>query len=259
MNGTMVTLVGHVISEVRYATTAGGVPVASFRLAATDRRFDRQRQTWVDGDTSFFTVWSWRWLAENVLSSVGRGDPLLVTGRMRVREWDNGEGNPRGVAAEIEATAIGHDLSRGTSAFRRAVRGRPELVARGSSRAVDDGTGPDRLSRPVSVGVGVGVGIGASAGNADERGRDERDRAGGTEAAPLPSSAAQPAQGAGAGPAPGPGPGPVAAQAPAAPLPLPLPVLVGAAVGRGDARAGGHQDRADRGASPVGDGSEGGG
>ncbi|MHA6760065.1 single-stranded DNA-binding protein [Streptacidiphilus sp. PAMC 29251] len=67
MNGTMVTLVGHVISEVRYATTAGGVPVASFRLAATDRRFDRQRQMWVEGDTSFFTVWSWRCTSEPIL------------------------------------------------------------------------------------------------------------------------------------------------------------------------------------------------
>ncbi|MFC1443450.1 single-stranded DNA-binding protein [Streptacidiphilus sp. N1-10] len=137
MNSTLVTVVGHVASEVRYATTASGVPVASFRLAATDRRFDKQREVWVDGDTSFYTVWSWRWLAENVLASVGRGDPLLVTGRMRVREWDNGEGKPRGYAAEIEATAIGHDLSRGTSAFRRAVRGRPELVAKASTRTTE--------------------------------------------------------------------------------------------------------------------------
>ena len=139
MNSTLVTVVGHVASEVRYATTASGVPVASFRLAATDRRFDKQREVWVDGDTSFYTVWSWRWLAENVLASVGRGDPLLVTGRMRVREWDNGEGKPRGYAAEIEATAIGHDLSRGTSAFRRAVRGRPELVAKASTRTPEPG------------------------------------------------------------------------------------------------------------------------
>jgi single-strand DNA-binding protein len=68
---------------------------------------------------------------------VGRGDPLLVTGRMRVREWDNGEGKPRGYAAEIEATAMGHDLSRGTSAFRRTVRARPELVAKASTRTTE--------------------------------------------------------------------------------------------------------------------------
>ena len=129
MNGTMVTLVGNVVSDVKYSTTAGGVSVANFRLAATDRRFDRQRQGWVDGDSSLFLVWSWRWLAENVLGSVGRGDPLLVTGRLRVREWDTGEERGKGLVPEIEAASIGHDLCRGTSAFRRAVRGRPELVA----------------------------------------------------------------------------------------------------------------------------------
>lgn len=54
---------------------------------------------------------------------------------MRIREWTAGEGAGRNAAAEIEATAIGHDLSRGTSAFRRSVRGRPELVARVAARA----------------------------------------------------------------------------------------------------------------------------
>jgi single-strand DNA-binding protein len=58
MNGTMVTLVGVAVSQVRYATTVGGVPVAHFRLAATERRFDRPRQVWVEGDTSYFTVWA---------------------------------------------------------------------------------------------------------------------------------------------------------------------------------------------------------
>ena len=141
MNGTMVTLVGNVVSEVKYSTTTGGVPVANFRLSATERRYDRQRQAWVDGDTSLFLIWSWRWLAENVLGSVGRGDPLLVTGRLRIREWDSGEGRPRGLVPEIEAASIGHDLCRGTSAFRRAVRGRPELVAPVGSRPSPPGPG----------------------------------------------------------------------------------------------------------------------
>ena len=141
MNGTMVTLVGNVVSEVKYSTTTGGVPVANFRLSATDRRYDRQRQGWVDGDTSLFLVWCWRWLAENVLGSVGRGDPLLVTGRLRVREWDSGEGRPSGLVPEIEAASIGHDLCRGTSAFRRAVRGRPELVAPVGTRPSPPGPG----------------------------------------------------------------------------------------------------------------------
>jgi single-strand DNA-binding protein len=135
MNGAMVTLVGVAVSQVRYSTTQGGVPVAHFRLAATERRFDRPRQVWVEGDTSFFTVWAWRSLAENALTSIGCGDPVLVTGRMRIREWDRTDGRPKGVAAEIEAMALGHDLVRGTTIFHRTVRGRPELVASRTERA----------------------------------------------------------------------------------------------------------------------------
>jgi len=148
MNGTMVTLVGTVVSEVKYSTTVGGVPVANFHLSATDRRFDRQRQVWVDGDSSLFVVWSWRWLAENVLGSVGRGDPLLVTGRMRMRETESGDtGQPHGFIAEIEAASIGHDMCRGTSAFRRTVRGRPELVAAAARRPQ---TAPREPGRPAA-------------------------------------------------------------------------------------------------------------
>ncbi|QMU75469.1 single-stranded DNA-binding protein [Streptacidiphilus sp. PB12-B1b] len=186
MNGTMVTLVGNVVSEVKYSTTIGGVPVANFRLAATDRRFDRQRQCWVDGDTSLFVVWSWRWLAENVLGSVGRGDPLLVTGRLRIREWESGEGRPKGLVPEIEAAAIGHDLCRGTSAFRRAVRGRPELVAALATRTAPAqrdslpaptgpaATGPASATAPADMpadmpaAVPVGAGAGVAAGVAGD-------------------------------------------------------------------------------------------
>ena len=146
MNGTLVTLVGVAVSQVRYATTVGGVPVAHFRLAATERRFDRPRQVWVEGDTSYFTVWAWRSLAENALTSIGCGDPLLVTGRMRVREWERTDGRPKGVSAEIEATALGHDLARGTTVFRRTLRGRPELVGSASerNRIAEQRRGPGR-------------------------------------------------------------------------------------------------------------------
>ncbi len=46
----------------------------------------------------------------------------MVHGRLRVREDPpDGEGN-RWFGAEIDATAVGHDLNRGTAAFRRVVR-----------------------------------------------------------------------------------------------------------------------------------------
>ncbi|MDH6113227.1 single-strand DNA-binding protein [Kitasatospora sp. MAP12-15] len=141
MNETLVTMIGNVASPVSYGQTSAGVPMANFRLAATERRYDRARGDWVDGDTNWVTVVAWRWLAANVVSSVGKGDPVVVSGRLRIREWE--EGGKRRSAVEIDARVVGHDLGRGTSAFRWAVRGRPELAG---------------------VGVGVGVGAGAGAG-----------------------------------------------------------------------------------------------
>ncbi|MCY0943648.1 single-stranded DNA-binding protein [Streptomyces antarcticus] len=120
MNDTLVTLVGHVATQVDYKETPNG-PSARFRFAVTPRYFDRRKEVWADGATSFYTVWARRTLALNLAGSVSVGEPLVVHGRLRVREDPpEGEGN-RWFSADIEATAVGHDLNRGTAAFRRVV------------------------------------------------------------------------------------------------------------------------------------------
>jgi single-strand DNA-binding protein len=118
MNETLVTVVGNVATEPETTVTATGLAVTRFRLATTTRRYDTERGAWTDGPTSFYTVRAWRTLAGNVKESVGLGEPLVVQGRLRVRE-DEKDGR-RYVSAEIEANAIGHDLSRGVSRFTRA-------------------------------------------------------------------------------------------------------------------------------------------
>lgn len=126
MNETQVTMIGNVATPVSYTATAEGVPVANFRLASTERRWDRAKECWVDGDTQWVTVVAWRALAANLVSSLNKGDPVVVSGRLRVREWEEGE--LRRSRIEIDARSVGHDLGRGTSAFRWAVRGRAEPV-----------------------------------------------------------------------------------------------------------------------------------
>ena len=76
LNDTMVTLVGNAATAVEHRQTAAGVTVARFRLAATSRRWDKARECWTDGGTSFYTVRSWRTLADNVAASVAVGEPL---------------------------------------------------------------------------------------------------------------------------------------------------------------------------------------
>lgn len=53
-------------------------------------------------------------------ASLSVGDPVIVQGRLKVRtEVRDGQS---WTSADIDAVAIGHDLSRGTSAFRRPNR-----------------------------------------------------------------------------------------------------------------------------------------
>ncbi|MFF1353783.1 single-stranded DNA-binding protein [Streptomyces sp. NPDC058297] len=121
MSETTVTVVGNVATTPVYRELPKG-PVSRFRLAATARRFDRVRNEWVDGHTNFFTVWAWGALGTNVQGSLSIGEPVLVQGRLRVR--DEERGGQHWTSADIQASTVGHDLSRGTTAFRRN-RGRP--------------------------------------------------------------------------------------------------------------------------------------
>ncbi|WP_374983118.1 single-stranded DNA-binding protein [Streptomyces fradiae] len=127
MNDTLVTVVGNVATNVEYRETPTG-GVARFRFAATARRWDRERAAWTDGHTSFYTVNAWRQLGSNLAASVAVGEPLVVHGRLRVREEPSTGGpadGPRRTFVDIDALAVGHDLTRGTSAFRRGGGKRP--------------------------------------------------------------------------------------------------------------------------------------
>ena len=113
------TVSGLVATTPRHLVTQEGLPITSFRLASSKRRFDRTKKTWVDGETNWFTINSFRQLAINSASSISKGDRIVVSGRLKVRDWDNGERS--GTSVEIEADCLGHDLVWGTSEFSRTV------------------------------------------------------------------------------------------------------------------------------------------
>ncbi|NUS27020.1 MAG: single-stranded DNA-binding protein [Streptomyces sp.] len=130
MNETIVCVVGNVATQPVYRELAAG-PSARFRLAVTQRYWDREKSTWTDGHTNFFTVWANRQLATNAAASLNVGDPVVVQGRLKVRS-DVREGQ-NWTSADIDAVAIGHDLARGTAMFRRAQK--PEAGVVGATDA----------------------------------------------------------------------------------------------------------------------------
>ena len=120
MNDTQMTVVGNVVESPKLRRTRSGHFVASFRLASTPRRYDREQGSWVDGGTLFVTVTCWRALAENAVQSLRKGQPVVVLGRYCQRDYEKDE--TVRTAYELEASAIGHDLSRGVSSFQKVSR-----------------------------------------------------------------------------------------------------------------------------------------
>ena len=114
-----ITVAGLVATTPRHLVTQDGLPITSYRLASSHRKFDRATNKWVDGETNWFTVTAFRQLAINAAGSVSKGDRVVVTGKLRVRDWDNGE--RAGTSVEIEAEGMGHDLTWGSSVFTRTV------------------------------------------------------------------------------------------------------------------------------------------
>jgi single-strand DNA-binding protein len=127
MTDAIITLVGNVASEVRTVNSERGTTITSFRFAHTPRRIDRQTGRWGDGPTSFYGVTCWRTLAEHCRDSLHKGDPVVLLGRLRIRDWRTEDGRP-GRDAEIDAISVGHDLVRGTSEFVRARKERVDVV-----------------------------------------------------------------------------------------------------------------------------------
>jgi single-strand DNA-binding protein len=114
-----ITVMGLVATTPRHLVTQDGLPITSLRLAAPVRRFDRAQNKWIDGETNWYTITAFRQLAINMAGSISKGERIVVTGALRVRDWDNGE--RAGTSVEIEAESVGHDLTWGTAVFTRTV------------------------------------------------------------------------------------------------------------------------------------------
>ena len=120
MNDIITTVIGNAVTDVSLRVTSSGTSVASFRIASNSRRFDKSTNSWIEQEPSYLSITAWSQLAENVALSVHKGQGLVVTGKLKVRQWQDADKS--GTNVEIDATAIGHDLNRGTSEFTKVKR-----------------------------------------------------------------------------------------------------------------------------------------
>jgi single-strand DNA-binding protein len=119
VNETPIHVVGNVVDVPRRNRTSNG-PVTNFRMASTARRWDEEAKGFVDTSTLWIDVACWGELGGNVARSISKGDPVLVVGNLLTESWDSDAG--RRSSNRMKATAVGLNLARGWSDFKRAVR-----------------------------------------------------------------------------------------------------------------------------------------
>jgi single-strand DNA-binding protein len=162
MNETHVTLVGTVVTDPFRRHGSEGAPYIKFRMVSNERRKDRVTQEWVAGDSLFVNVTCWRRLVKGVGAAIGKGDPVIVVGRLYTREWME-EGQRRS-SLELDASAVGPDLARCVAMIDH---GRKFAAPAGEDLPGDAGEGAGELLDGLTVDVpddaaALGEGLGLS-------------------------------------------------------------------------------------------------
>lgn len=84
MQDNQVVLVGNLTRDIEARNLPSGVDVAEFGLAVNNRK--QVDGEWVD-DPNFFDCSAFGSLAVNAIKSLGKGDRVVVVGRLRWSSW----------------------------------------------------------------------------------------------------------------------------------------------------------------------------
>src|ERR1700690_1841415 len=92
-------LLGNVGKDPEIRTTAGGMTVATFSLATSDRAKDAQGN-WAD-KTEWHNLVAFQRTAEIVRDYVKKGTQVFVEGKIQTRSWDDKESGAKRYKTEI--------------------------------------------------------------------------------------------------------------------------------------------------------------
>src|SRR4051812_46043403 len=94
---TAITIIGNITHDPTLTVTPSGVVVVNFTVASTPRYFDRNTNEWKDSEALFMRCNVWRDQAEHVDASLTRGARVIVSGRLKQRNFQTREGDKRTV------------------------------------------------------------------------------------------------------------------------------------------------------------------
>ena len=113
-NDTPISIIGNLTADPELRFTQSGVAVASFTIASTPRKFNRQTNEWEDGEALFMRCSIWRDAAENVAESLEKGSRVIASGNLKQRSFTDREGNNR-TSIELDVDEVGPSLKYATA------------------------------------------------------------------------------------------------------------------------------------------------
>jgi len=133
MADVAITVIGYVGNDPVLKKSRSDLSWTQFRVGSTRRLKDAESGQWIDGPTMWFTVKAWGNKAENIIDSIRKGSPVVVTGRLAEEPYvltkvgDNGEPvTERRSGLTIENAVVAIDLSRGAAKYFRTDRDLPD-------------------------------------------------------------------------------------------------------------------------------------
>lgn len=126
---------GNITKTPELSFTTSGIPFVKLSIASTERRYNKEKGKWENGETTFFSAVAWRKLAENIALSVDTGDRVLASGSISTHRWEkDGEERSRDEVT-LNTFAISVD-------FNPVLQNR---VAREKGKNIDPSTDPFRV------------------------------------------------------------------------------------------------------------------
>lgn len=119
---TIITIVGNLTRDPELRTTGNGSTVVNFTIASSTRTFNRNTNSWEDGDTLFLNCSAWDTahapLASNIAQSLSKGMNVIAQGRLVQRTYET-ENHERRTVMELRVETIGPSLRRASAQVNR--------------------------------------------------------------------------------------------------------------------------------------------
>lgn len=157
---TPVTIIGNLTEDPELRFTPSGTAVAKFSVAVNRRTFDRQANEWRDAGADYHRVTAWRAVAENVAETLTKGMRVIVVGDLKSHSWTDAKTNEKRYGWEVDADAVGPDLTFATAKVTKTTRG-------GVGAAPDDPWSTASRNRPAAP-AGAAAPAAGAGGYSDE-------------------------------------------------------------------------------------------